>query len=262
MTDHLNQPKTEVAIKKIRLGINIDHVATVRNARGGVHPAPVRAAQILWGTGADSITVHLREDRRHISDEDLRRLIQQSNLPINLEIAATDEMLEIALSSLPQSVCLVPEKRAEITTEGGLDVSGQITSLKSFIGNVSDAGIKVATFIDPEKEQIEASRAAGAVAVELHTGTYCNLFERGADSDREFRRLVEASAEAVTAGLDCLAGHGITYESVRNIARIKEITELNIGHFLVGESIFFGLNEVVSKMRKIVDSVHNDESIS
>lgn len=262
MMKRVNQLGKKNSYAKMRLGVNIDHIATLRNARGGFHPDPLRAAQILANTGANSITVHLREDRRHISDQDLRRLIEHSKLPVNLEIAATDEMLAIATSRLPHSVCLVPEKRSELTTEGGLNVAGQVPSLKSFISNVSGAGIKVATFIDPDKEQIQASREAGAAVVELHVGKYCNLFESGVDSEKELLRIVEGSVEAVAAGLTCHAGHGLTYDSVKNIARIGEITELNIGHFLVGESIFFGLKETVSKMRKIVDLARSAEIIN
>jgi pyridoxine 5-phosphate synthase len=262
MTKSLNQTGVDFSSDKMRLGVNVDHVATVRNARGGSHPDPVRAAEVVMGAGVDIITVHLREDRRHILDEDLFRLIHESELPVNLEMAATDEMLSIAIANLPKAVCLVPEKREELTTEGGLDVAGKMAYLKEFIGKISESGIKVATFIDPDEKQIEASYGAGAGAVELHVGRYCHLFDTGADSGGELKRLRQASRDAVRIGLECHAGHGLNYESVPAVAQILEITELNIGHFMIGESIFTGLENVVSRMRQTIDVARSSECVN
>mgnify|MGYP001437304624 CR=1 FL=1 len=236
----------------IRLGVNVDHVGTLRNARGGVHPDPVLAAHMAAEAGADLITIHLREDRRHILDSDISRLIHESNVPINMEMAATEEMASIAISNLPSAICLVPEQRQELTTEGGLDVAGQLPYLTKFIGGVSESGIKVTTFVDPDERQIEASLNAGANAVELHVGKYCESYDRGNASQNEFKRLVSASQYAISSGLECHAGHGLNYGSAAIIAKIGQITELNIGHFLIGESVFTGLRDVVTKMRNVI----------
>lgn len=245
----------------VRLGVNVDHVGTLRNARGGVHPDPVMAAHLAAEAGANVITVHLREDRRHVRDTDISRLIKESSIPINMEMAATEEMSSIAVSNSPSAVCLVPEKRRELTTEGGLDVAGQLAYLTNFIGGLSEAGIKVATFIDPEELQVEASLKAGAKAVELHVGNYCQSFDKGSPSQYEFDRVVSASRYAVGNGLECHAGHGLGYGSASTIARIREITELNIGHFLIGESVFEGLGNVVVKMRRIIDEARSGEGV-
>lgn len=236
---------------RIRLGVNIDHVATIRNARGGDHPDPVRAAVLAAKAGADQITAHLREDRRHISDDDIRRLTTEIDLPLNLEMAATDEMLAIALRHKPFATCVVPEKRRELTTEGGLDVRGGITALKPIVANLKAAGIRVSLFIDPDREQIRAARELGAPVVEIHTGRYCEA--RGAAQEAELVRVREAAAEGAALGLEIHAGHGLSYDSVGRIAAIPEIVELNIGHFLVGEAIFVGLAETIRAMRAAID---------
>ena len=235
----------------LRLGVNIDHVATIRNARGGKHPDPIRAAQIAREAGADGITVHLREDRRHISDGDIFRLKNEVELPINLEMAATDEMLEIALEVQPNAICLVPEKRAELTTEGGLNLLAQGMLLKKFVEKPQERGIYVTAFIDPISEQISAARALGADAVELHTGAYCDSCDNS--RKRELHRLGEAARSAVGFGLSCHAGHGLTFENVAPVAAIPELSELNIGHFLIGEAIFTGLERSVKNMRILID---------
>ena len=239
----------------MRLGVNIDHVATIRNARGGAHPDPIRAAQIAGKAGADGITVHLREDRRHISDNDIRRLMDEVDLPINLEMAATDEMLGIALATRPNAICLVPEKRAELTTEGGLNVLAQGRRLQKFVEKPKEIGIHVTAFIDPDPNQISAASALGVDTVELHTGTYC-------DASDDFRRvelvrLTDAARAAVGFGLSCHAGHGLTFETVAPVAAIAELSELNIGHFLIGEAIFAGLEASVKKMRALIDRARN-----
>ena len=239
----------------IRLGINIDHVATLRNARGGRHPDPLRAARIAVEAGADNITAHLREDRRHIRDDDVARLMTSLNAPLNLEMAVTPEMLAIALLHRPHACCLVPERREELTTEGGLDVITQTAALKPFVAALRRAGIQVALFIDPDQQQIDAARAVEADAVELHTGIYC---EAAAEGDapalhRELGRLQEGAGTAAAAGLEVHAGHGLDFENVRAVAAIPEIIELNIGHFLVGEALFVGLGESVRRMRATMD---------
>ena len=255
MAESLNQPKVNGLGGKMRLGVNIDHVATIRNARGGRHPDPIRAAQIASKAGADGITVHLREDRRHISDDDIYRLIDEVDLPINLEMAATDEMLGIALAAQPNAICLVPEKRAELTTEGGLNVLAQGSRLQKFVEKPKEMGICVTVFIDPESDQLDAARALSVDAVELHTGTYCD----SGDSDRkvELLRIVEAARAAVGFGLSCHAGHGLTFETVTPVAAIPELSELNIGHFLIGEAIFTGLETSVKNMRVLIDRARN-----
>jgi len=238
----------------IRLGVNIDHVATIRNARGGVHPDPVRAARLAAEAGADGITAHLREDRRHICDEDIARLKAEIDLPLNLEMAATDEMRDIALRHLPHACCLVPERRAELTTEGGLDAAGQRATLEPITNALREAGIRVSLFIDADPRQIEAAGALGAPVVELHTGTYCEAAIHGDDRARtaELERLRESARMAAAAGLEVHAGHGLTFDTVAPISEIPEIIELNIGHFLIGEAIFSGLDSAVRRMRALM----------
>ena len=233
----------------LRLGVNIDHVATIRNARDGRHPDPVRAAKLAVGAGADGITAHLREDRRHISDHDITRLSEEIEVPLNLEMAATREMLDIALRHKPHGACIVPEKRLERTTEGGLDVVAGRAHLAPFVDALSAAGIRVSFFVAPDLAQLDAAMELGAPVVELHTGAYCE-----ADAGkRELARIVEAAAHAETVGLECHAGHGLTYESVVPIAAIPTIVELNIGHFLIGEAIFGGLESTIKRMRALMD---------
>jgi pyridoxine 5-phosphate synthase len=235
----------------LRLGVNVDHVATVRNARGGATPDPVRAALLAIEAGADGITAHLREDRRHIHDDDMRGLKASIGKPLNFEMAATEAMLDIALRIRPHACCLVPEKRTERTTEGGLDVVGQHNSLKPFVSELKRAGIRVSMFIEPSSEALHASAHLGAPVVELHTGAWCDARARGdkAKADYEFGRLRVAAAETVGLGLECHAGHGLDYDAARLIAALPEIVELNIGHFLIGEAIFVGLAETIRTMR-------------
>ncbi len=240
---------------KLRLGVNIDHVATIRNARGGDHPDPVRAAKIVAECGGDGITAHLREDRRHIRDEDLRRIQEATDLPLNLEMAATEEMLAIALAHKPHAACIVPEKREERTTEGGLDAAGLHNQLAPIVSQLLDADIKVSLFIAPEERQIEASLRLGAPIVELHTGEYAHAHLDG-DGERiaaEMRRLSDMAALAAKNGIEPHAGHGLTYENVQPIAAIPQLAELNIGHYLIGEAVFFGLEKAVLKMRDLMD---------
>ncbi|TWA70525.1 pyridoxine 5'-phosphate synthase [Azospirillum baldaniorum] len=237
--------------RPLRLGVNIDHVATVRNARGGRHPDPVRAAKLAAEAGADGITAHLREDRRHIVDSDIERLMAEIRLPLNLEMAATDEMLGIALRHKPHACCLVPEKRTEVTTEGGLDVAGQMETLKRTVGALGAAGIRVSLFIDPEPVQLDAAKVLGAPVVELHTGAYCDA-PAGAERVAELERIVRAAAHAEAIGLECHAGHGLSYETVGAVAAIPTIVELNIGHFLIGEAIFVGLGNTLQRMRAVM----------
>lgn len=241
--------------RPLRLGVNIDHVATIRNARGGKHPDPVRAAVLAERAGADGITAHLREDRRHISDDDIARLVRELSLPLNLEMAATPEMLDIARRHKPHAACLVPEKRSELTTEGGLDLVAGAARLGDFIPRLSEAGIRVSLFIDPEERQIEAAKQLGAPVVELHTGAYCEA--EGARRSRELGRIVGAAQLAETLGLECHAGHGLGYETVGPIAAIPSIVELNIGHFLVGEAIFSGLDRAIKHMLALMQEARN-----
>ena len=247
------------ATRKLRLGVNIDHVATIRNARGGAHPDPVRAARIAAQAGADGITAHLREDRRHISDRDIHALTAGLELPLNLEMAATGEMLKIALAHLPHAACIVPEKRQELTTEGGFDAVGGGPHLAPFIRSLSSAGIRVALFIDPDPAQIEAAALLGAPVVELHTGAYCGA-SGGAMRERELARIAEGARSAAALGLECHAGHGLTFDTVGPVAAIPEIIELNIGHFLIGEAIFSGLDSAVKRMRSVMDKARADAS--
>jgi pyridoxine 5-phosphate synthase len=237
--------------RQLRLGVNIDHVATVRNARGGRHPDPLRAALLAADAGADGITAHLREDRRHIVDDDIARLVREIGLPLNLEMAATAEMLAIALRHKPHAACLVPEKRTEITTEGGLDVVGGHNHLAPFVRALGGGGIRVSLFIDPEPRQLDMAKAVGAPVVELHTGAYCDAV--GDARARELERLVTAAAYAEAIGLECHAGHGLGYDTVGPVAAISTIVELNIGHFLVGEAIFIGLDAAIRRMRALMN---------
>lgn len=236
----------------LRLGVNVDHVATVRNARGGPYPDPVCAARTAQEGGADGITAHLREDRRHIRDRDIERLAAEITLPLNLEMAATDEMVAIALRVRPHATCIVPEKREERTTEGGLDVIAGRERLAPMIATLGAAGIRVSLFIEPDPRQLDVARALGAPVVELHTGRYCDLHlagERVAEA-AELARIAEAAAHGAAIGLEVHAGHGLTYDTVAPIARLPQIAELNIGHFLVAEAIFVGLERSVAEMRR------------
>ena len=237
--------------RKQRLGVNVDHVATIRNARSGTYPDPVRAAQLAAAAGADGITAHLREDRRHIRDDDIRRISEEVEKPLNFEMAATEEMLQIALRHKPHAACIVPEKREEQTTEGGLDAVGGHNHLQPFVRQMSDAGIRVSLFIEPDPAQLDAAVALGAPVVELHTGTYAEL--EGDSQDVEFARIEAAAAHAKAIGLECHAGHGLTYDNVAPIAAIKNVVELNIGHFLIGEAIFSGLDGAIRRMRSLMD---------
>lgn len=234
-----------------RLGVNIDHIATVRNARGGRHPDPLRAAQVCVAAGADGITAHLREDRRHIRDADIERLISELTVPLNLEMAATDEMLALALRHLPHACCLVPERRAELTTEGGLDAARQIHSLQPVVAKLSEAGIRVSLFIDADRAQIDAALKLRAPVVEFHTGRWCHAAD-AALRESEFARLRMAIDHATKAGLECHAGHGLDFITAREISRVPMVSELNIGHFLVGEAIFISLTEAVRRMKATI----------
>jgi pyridoxine 5-phosphate synthase len=235
----------------LRLGVNIDHVATIRNARGGDHPDPVKAALLAAEAGADGITAHLREDRRHIRDEDIAALRARLSIPLNLEMAATEEMLEIALRHRPHAACIVPEKREERTTEGGLDAAGQDNHLHPFVARLSEAGIRVSLFIEPDPRQVEAAIRLGAPVVEFHTGRYAHL--DGEARAAELRRIADAAALAAKNGIEPHAGHGLTFDNVQPIAAIPQVRELNIGHFLVGEAIFTGLEASVRRMRALMD---------
>ena len=242
-------------MSELRLGVNVDHVATVRNARGGAVPDPVRAALLAIEAGADGVTAHLREDRRHIHDEDMRRLKAAITKPLNFEMAATEQMLDIALKIRPHACCLVPEKRTERTTEGGLDVVGAQGYLKPYVAELGRAGVRVSLFIEPSSEALETAAALRAPVVELHTGAWCDAVAQG-DTKKagyEFGRLRVAAARTKTLGLECHAGHGLDYETARAIAAFPEVVELNIGHFLVGEAIFVGLAESIRLMRKAMD---------
>ncbi|MGJ8535800.1 MAG: pyridoxine 5'-phosphate synthase [Parasphingopyxis sp.] len=240
---------------KLRLGVNIDHVATIRNARGGDHPDPVRAAEDAARAGADGITAHLREDRRHITDGDIDRLAAALTIPLNLEMAATDEMLGIALRHTPHAACIVPEKREERTTEGGLDAAGSHNHLAPFVRELKNANIRVSLFIEPDPAQVEAAIHLGAPVVEFHTGRYA-LLEGPENQDaraEELKRIADAAALAVKNGIEPHAGHGLTFGNVGPVAAIPQIAELNIGHFLVGEAIFTGLEASVKRMRELMD---------
>ncbi len=236
----------------LRLGVNIDHVATIRNARGGEHPDPVRAAHAAAAAGADGITAHLREDRRHITDRDLDRLIAELDLPLNLEMAATEEMLGIALAHRPHAACIVPEKREERTTEGGLDAAGQFELLRPFVERLGGAGVRVSLFIEPDPRQIEAALRLGAPVFEFHTGRFAHV--AGDEQVTELKRLSDAAALAAKNGVEPHAGHGLTFDNVAPVAAIPQLAELNIGHFLIGEAIFTGLEASVERMRALMDA--------
>ena len=233
--------------RPLRLGVNVDHVATVRNARGGAHPDPLEAAKAAIRAGADGITIHLREDRRHIRDTDLARFMAELDAPVNLELAATEEMIRIAVAARPPAACIVPEKRTEVTTEGGLNVAGQIETLRPMVAALSKADIRVSLFIDPDPAQLRASAEIGAAVVELHTGAYAE------GRPGELERLRDAATLAVTLGLECHAGHGLTFDNVSVVAALPELRELNIGHFLIGEAIFYGLPTVVARMKRLME---------
>lgn len=239
----------------LRLGVNIDHVATIRNARGGRHPDPVEAAKLATEAGADGITAHLREDRRHISDKDIERLLAQIDLPLNFEMAATEEMLAIALRHKPHAACIVPEKREERTTEGGLDAAGGRDRLRRYVDQLRDHDIRVSLFIEPDRAQLDAALALGAPVVELHTGRFCETVIAGdrLGRARELSRLRDAAHHGSEIGLEVHAGHGLTFDSVGDVARIEPLHELNIGHFLIGEAIFIGLVESIRIMRRHID---------
>jgi len=243
-------------MKYLRLGVNIDHVATIRNARGGVHPDPIQAAKLAVEAGADGITAHLREDRRHISDKDIARLKKEISVPLNLEMAATEEMLATALKTKPDYACIVPEKRNEVTTEGGIDVVRGKKKLVKFVEKLRGANIKVSLFVDPVLAQVKAANEIGAGIVELHTGSYCNA--HGVAKKKELERILKAAEICDELGLECHAGHGLTFDNVRPIAAIPNIVELNIGHFLIGEAIFIGLKDAIIKMRKIIDEARGE----
>ena len=246
-------------LARLRLGVNIDHVATIRNARGGAHPDPVRAAEIVAAVGGDGITAHLREDRRHIRDDDLARIQAATSLPLNLEMAATEEMLEIALRHRPHAACIVPERREERTTEGGLDAAGQHNRLAPIVARLADAGIRVSLFIAPDPRQVEAAMRLGAPVVELHTGEYAHAFDDRANPEHcaiELRRIADMAALAVKNGIEPHAGHGLTYDNVQPIAAIPQLAELNIGHYLIGEAVFTGLEQAVRRMRELMDAAH------
>ena len=239
--------------QNLRLGVNIDHVATVRNARGAGYPDPVRAALLSAEAGADGITAHLREDRRHITDDDIARLSAELTIPLNLEMAATDEMFAIAMRHRPHAACFVPEKREERTTEGGLDAAGMHNTLAPMVTALGAARVRVSLFVEPEVRQIEAALRLGAPVIELHTGRYAEL--EGEAQVEELRRLADAAALAAKNGIEVHAGHGLTFDNVQPIAAIPQIRELNIGHFLVGEALFVGLGEAVRRMRELMDAV-------
>ena len=240
----------------LRLGVNIDHVATIRNARGGIHPDPVHAAKIAEKAGADGITAHLREDRRHISDKDIESLMDSLEVPLNLEIAATEEMLNIALRHKPHAACIVPEKREERTTEGGLDAANSIKQLKPYVNKLNDAGIRTSLFIEPDSAQLEAAFLLGATVVELHTGAYCNSSTNNRHT--QFLRIADASIIAGEMGIECHAGHGLTFDTVKSVAALKNIKELNIGHFIIGEAIFNSLDSSIKHMRLLMDQAREE----
>jgi pyridoxine 5-phosphate synthase len=240
-------------MNKIRLGVNIDHVATVRNARGEIYPSPLRAALLAEKCGAHSITIHLREDRRHINDLDLKEIRSKLKIPLNLEIAATKEMLKIALRHKPNFVCIVPEKREEITTEGGIDTVKNFKTLKNYTSQIRDNGSRVSLFIDADKVQIDNCKKIGADIIEIHTGKYCQLIETDSPSAGiELEKIVLMSEYAASIGLEIHAGHGITFNSIKPLAKIQSIKEFNIGHFIIGESIFMGLEKTIKKMKSLI----------
>ncbi len=245
-----------MAAHRLRLGVNVDHVATLRNARGGGFPDPVRAALLAIEAGADGITAHLREDRRHIRDDDMARLKQKISKPLNFEMAATDEMVAIAIDTRPHACCLVPEKRSERTTEGGLDVIGGHDHLKIVAAELATAAVRVSLFIEPRPDAVRAARSIGAPVVELHTGSWCDALAHGEaeKAEREFARIRAAAALAKDLGIECHAGHGLDFSSAETISAVPEIVELNIGHYLIGEAIFIGLGPAIAKMRAAMDA--------
>lgn len=249
-------------LPRARLGVNIDHVATVRNARGGSHPDPARAAQHVARAGADGITMHLREDRRHIREGDLQAVRNVTDLPINLEMAATEDMLRLALAFRPHAACLVPEKREERTTEGGLDAAGLLEPLAPIVRELNAAGIRVSLFVEPSRDQIDAALRLGAPVVELHTGRYVELVLAGAAdaAAEELARLADASREGARRGLEIHVGHGLTYDTVGALAALPEVRELNIGHFIMGEALFVGLEQAVGRMRAAIDLARGGRS--
>ena len=236
----------------LRLGVNIDHVATVRNARGGIHPSPVAGALLAQKAGADGITAHLREDRRHIRDDDITALKEAIDIPLNFEMAATQEMVAIALKLLPNAACIVPERREELTTEGGLAVAGQQARLSSLIQQLKGAGIRVSLFVDADEAELNAAAELGADIVELHTGRYCDS-PAGSPRNQELERIAKGAQIAASAGLEVHAGHGLSFETVQEIAALPEIVELNIGHFLIGAAIYTGLEDVILQMRQLMN---------
>ncbi len=239
-------------MSKIRLGVNIDHVATVRNARGENYPSPLRASLFAQKSGADSVTIHLREDRRHINDSDLKKIRSKLKIPLNLEIAATDEMLKIALKSRPPFICIVPEKRQEITTEGGLNLNFRKNNLKMMIKKLKQKGLRVSLFIEPNLKDINTSKKLNADCVEIHTGKFCNLVNKNKKYSQEIKKIQSAVTLGNKLGLEVHAGHGLTYRSAKILAKISGIKEFNIGHFLVGESIFVGLGKTIKEFKKII----------
>ncbi|MBL4807204.1 MAG: pyridoxine 5'-phosphate synthase [Rhodobacteraceae bacterium] len=257
MALHPSQP-----LGRLRLGLNIDHVATVRNARGGSYPDPLRAALLAEAAGADGITAHLREDRRHITDSDIDALMKNLSSPLNFEMAATDEMQQIALRHTPHAVCIVPEKRQELTTEGGLDLARDENRIAQFIAPLREAGCRVSIFLATDKRQIESAARIGAPVVELHVGPFCDAHSEGRfeTRDEELIKLKDMAAYAHDLGLEVHAGHGITYDTVKPIAKLPEIMELNIGHFLIGEAIFSGLDSAIRRMRNLMDEARRDVS--
>ena len=240
-------------IKK-RLGVNIDHVATIRNARGEIYPDPLRAALVVQSSGADSVTIHLREDRRHIRDYDLRKIKKKLKISLNLEMAPTKEMLKIAIRNKPNFVCIVPEKRREITTEGGLNINKNIKFIKKIIVTLKKNNIRVSLFIEPKIKDIKLSQSLGANCVELHTGSFCNLFNKGKKISKSFIKLKNSVNYAKKIGLEVHAGHGLTYKSVHKISKIKNISEFNIGHFIIAESLFLGLSNTIKKFKKLINT--------
>ena len=252
-------PENQEPLGKLRLGVNIDHVATIRNARGGSVPDPIRAARLAEQAGADGITAHLREDRRHITDDDIDRLMAELTLPLNFEMAATDEMQQIALRHKPHAVCIVPERREERTTEGGLEVAREENRLAHFIAPIREAGCRVSIFIAADRRQIEAAARIGAPVIELHTGAYCDAHAEGRFDarDAELERLLDMAEFGHSLGLEVHAGHGLTFETVKPVAAIPQVMELNIGHYLVGEAIFTGLDAAIREMRGLMDEVRS-----
>jgi len=241
-------------MKKIRLGVNIDHIATIRNARGEFYPEPLRAAFIVQNSGADSLTIHLREDRRHIRDEDLKKIKKNISIPLNLEMAPTFEMLKIALKHKPNYVCLVPEKRREVTTEGGLNLKKKYSMIKKIVKKLNRKKIRVSFFIEPNIKDVILSKKLGAKSIELHTGKYCRLFLKKKSTKKAISNLAKASAYGKKINLEVHAGHGLTYKSIKPILKIKNITEFNIGHFIVSESLFVGLKKTIKNFKKIINN--------